>query len=77
MEIFSPLVGRLGDTLTGLRSASLPGMSSDEWDAFTLGYWAGAMALAINLDEDGLAAADVASRVEAELSRIEGGSKRS
>ena len=76
MEIISPLIGSMSETLKGLRD-SFPGMSSDEWDAFTLGYWAGAISVGTSLDEEGLSAADVASRVEAELRRIGSGWKPS
>ena len=73
MEIFSPLVGTLEDALAGLRRGSFPGMSSEEADAFSLGFWAGAMALAIGTTEETITADELAERVETELKRIEEG----
>jgi hypothetical protein len=73
METIGPLADTMDATLTTLRR-SFPGMSSDEWDAFVLGYWGGAMAFGINAGEENLTSADVADRIEAELKRIEGDS---
>ena len=70
MDMFTPLASTLDDVRDEVRSGSFPGMSSDESDAFSLGFWAGAMALAIGATEDNLTAVQIAERVESELRRI-------
>jgi hypothetical protein len=73
MENLRPLAGPLDDALASLRRTALPGMSDDEADAFSLGFWAGAMAQAIGAAENGIKSSEIAERVEAELTRIEQG----
>ena len=51
-QIPAPLVGPLGEALARLRRKKFPGMSTDEADAFELGFWAGAVAFAIGLSDD-------------------------
>ena len=65
-EIPAPLLEPLGDALTGLLRKH-PGLSTDEADAFTLGFWAGAAAFAISLRDDAISADEVAERVTTAL----------
>jgi hypothetical protein len=68
------LLGRVAPTLQKvlphLKSA-FPGFSTDEADAFEIGFWAGGMALAIAERSEALSASDIAERVNAEFARIE------
>jgi hypothetical protein len=66
----------LGDVAIGLDdvqellSASLPGMSDTEAEAFSLGFWAGAMAHAIAMTTGG-PPEEIAAHVDMEIRRIE------
>lgn len=73
MNLLGPSVETLKDALSILRRTSFPGMSDDEADMFKLGFWSGAMALAIEATTDAISAEEIAGRVEAEVRRIEAG----
>ena len=69
MDVLGDLAIGLDD-VQELLSASLPGMSATEADAFSLGFWAGAMAHAFALTT-GRRPEEVAAHVDMELRRIE------
>ena len=50
---------------------SFPGMSADEVDAFSLGYYAGAMAYKLISTGEANLPDDIAGRVEAEFAHIQ------
>jgi hypothetical protein len=61
----------LQDMLPAIGRKSFSGMSADEVDAFTLGFWAGAMAHALTTTEEAISADELAERIEVEMKRIE------
>ena len=65
-EIPGPLVGPLGKALAGLRRKRFPGMSADEADAFELGFWAGAVALAIGSEDETISGDEIGDTIKGE-----------
>jgi hypothetical protein len=70
MELLKATAEQLDAALPVIGQKSFPGMSADEVDAFTLGFYAGAMAH--ELIAAGEEAPDaIAGRIEAEIKRIQ------
>lgn len=53
--------------LPAIGRKSVPGMSADEVDAFSLGYYAGAIAYELIVTGEATLPDDIADRVEAEM----------
>jgi hypothetical protein len=70
MDLLKAVEERLDAALPVIGLTSFPGMSADEVDAFSLGYFAGAMAY--ELISTGVATLpdDIARRVEAEIAHV-------
>jgi hypothetical protein len=71
MEILKEAAHPLAAALPVIGQKSFPGMSTDEVDAFTLGYYTGAVAHALVTRENVESVDEIAERVDAELTRIE------
>jgi hypothetical protein len=71
MEILKEAADPLEAALPMIGQKSFPGMSADEVDAFTLGYYTGAVAHALVTRENVVSVDEIAERVDAEMTRIE------
>lgn len=71
MSLLATLADSLEAALPEIGQMSFPGMSADEVDAFTLGYYAGAMAYEVISTGEATSPRDVAGRLEAELKSIQ------
>lgn len=75
MDILKSAADQLEAALPVIGQKSFPGMSGDEADAFTVGYYTGAMAHALITRETLESAEEIAERVDAEMVRIERGGR--
>jgi hypothetical protein len=71
MKFLSAVADPLEAALPVIGQMSFPGMSADEVDAFTLGYYAGAMAYEVISTGEATSAAKVAELLETEIKRIQ------
>jgi hypothetical protein len=71
MKLLNAVADPLEAALPEIGQTSFPGMSADEVDAFTLGYYAGAMAYEVISAGEATSPTEVAELLEAELKRIQ------
>ena len=70
MDLLGGTAEPLEQALPAIGQRSFPGLSAHDVDAFTLGYWAGAMAHALATSDEAISADEIAGRLEAEYERI-------
>jgi len=70
MDLFKAAAEPLEAALPVIGQKSFPGMSADEVDAFTIGFYAGAMAHELIVTGEANSPDEIAERIEAELKRM-------
>lgn len=70
MNLLNSIAEPLEAALPAIGQRSFPGMSADEVDAFTLGFYAGAMAYELISVGEANSPDEIAERLEAEWTRI-------